>query len=58
MIRHYTSQSTQSLLQFGHVLNRDLLSNHWQDNHLALEPEWQEFTEHAEGVLKTFVKFG
>ena len=36
MIRRYTSQSAQGLLQFDHVLNRNLLSNHWLDNRLAL----------------------
>ena len=56
MIRSYTPQSTQTLLQFGHVINRDLFSSHWLDNRLALEPEWQEFTEDANVVLEKLGK--
>jgi hypothetical protein len=37
----------QLTLQFGPIVNREFLSNHWLDHRLPLEPEWDELREAA-----------
>ncbi len=44
--------STQTLLQFESVRNRQLLSNHWLQTRLRLEPEWEASREAAKLKLK------
>ncbi len=41
----------QQLLPLSHVLNRGLFSNHWFENRLPLEPEWDELREQARSTL-------
>jgi hypothetical protein len=42
----------QMLLPFSHVRNRGLFSNHWFENRLTLEPEWNATRETAKHVLE------
>ena len=37
----------QLFLPFGPIVNREFLSNHWLDERMRLEPEWNEFKEQA-----------
>lgn len=41
----------QLALPFGPIRNRNLLSNHWLEHRLGLEPEWQDFRKAAEDLL-------
>jgi len=43
----------QQLLPFSYVRNRGLFSNHWFENRLPLEPEWNELREEARSALDT-----
>ena len=38
-------------LQFGPVRNNNSFSNHWLENRLPLEPEWQDYRRDAEKLL-------
>ena len=40
------------LLPFGPVRNRELFSNYWLANRLALEPDWHELLPEAETALR------
>lgn len=42
----------QPNLPFGPLYNRNLLSNHWLDHRLVLEPEWTEHAHAAAAVLR------
>ena len=42
----------QLSLQFGPIRNRNLLSNHWLEHRLCLEPEWTEFRSTAQNLLR------
>lgn len=42
----------QANLPFGPLYNRNLLSNHWLDHRLVLEPEWTEHAHAAAAVLR------
>ena len=42
----------QMILPLSPVRNRDFLSNHWIEHRLPIEPEWQEYQEAANGILK------
>ena len=41
----------QMALPLGPIRNNHLLSNHWLEHRLPLEPEWQELRQEAEAVL-------
>jgi len=41
----------QLALPFGPIRNRNLLSNHWLEHRLGLEPEWRDFRKDAERLL-------
>lgn len=41
----------QLILPFGPIRNSNLFSNHWLENRLGLEPEWNELREEAQRVL-------
>jgi len=41
----------QGRLPFGPLYNRNLLSNHWLENRLLLEPEWKEYSHAAARAL-------
>ena len=41
------AEEAQLTLPFGPMYNRDLLSNHWLEHRLPLEPEWNELQERA-----------
>ncbi len=52
MPRDYSIQRDRQLLfPFGPVRNSELLSNHWLEKRLPLEPEWNECREAAHHVL-------
>lgn len=42
----------QQTLSFGPVHNVGLLSSHWLEHRLELEPEWRELRDEAGDVLK------
>jgi len=44
-------RARQQLLPLSHVRNRGLFSNHWFENRLPLEPEWNELREQARSTL-------
>ena len=44
---------TQLTLPFGPVRNSELLSNHWLEKRLPLEPEWDELRKEAQTALDT-----
>jgi type I restriction-modification system DNA methylase subunit len=41
----------QLALPYGPIRNKNLLSNHWLEHRLGLEPEWREFRQAAEDLL-------
>ncbi|SRR5712692_5554740 len=43
--------SEQLPLPLGHLRNSGLLSSHWLENRLPLEPEWKELRDEAQHVL-------
>jgi len=49
------NQSEQLSFPFGPLHNKDLFSNHWLENRLRLEPEWQEYKEQAKEALKKII---
>jgi hypothetical protein len=44
----------QLSLPFGPIRNRNLLSNHWLEHRLCLEPEWADLRGTAEDLLTEF----
>ena len=46
-----TTRHRQLALPFSPVRNSELLSNHWLDHRLQLEPEWTELRNEAEAAL-------
>ena len=50
------SEEFQLTLPFGPVHNRDLLSNHWLEHRLPLEPEWQELRESARRLAQRLLE--
>ena len=47
----YEMRRKQMTLPIGPIRNNNLFSNHWLENRLHLEPEWQELREQAETIL-------
>lgn len=45
----------QLFLPLSALRNRDLLSSHWLENRLPLEPEWEELYEQAREILEQLV---
>jgi hypothetical protein len=45
----------QLLLPFGPLRNRELLSNHWLEHRLPLEPEWREVREQASKAAQELI---
>ncbi len=45
----------QLLLPFGPVRNRELLSNHWFEHRLPLEPEWSELEKAAQKAAEKLI---
>jgi len=45
------ARARQQLLPLSHVRNRGFFSNHWFENRLPLEPEWNELREQARSTL-------
>ena len=41
----------QMTLPIGPIRNNNLFSNHWLENRLCLEPEWEEVRQEAESIL-------
>lgn len=41
----------QMTLPYGPIRNSNLLSNHWLEHRLVLEPEWQDLRHRAQGIL-------
>ncbi len=46
----------QRRLPFGPIYNRELFSNHWLENRLPLEPEWEESKVQAKAVLQKLLE--
>jgi hypothetical protein len=46
----------QLILPLSALRNRDLLSSHWLENRLLLEPEWEELREQAKEILEQLVE--
>ena len=50
------ANESQLTLPFGPVHNRGLLSNHWLEHRLPLEPEWQELLEPARRLAQQLLE--
>jgi len=48
----------QRRIQFNPVKNVELLSSHWLENRLPLEPEWREFAGRARETLDQLAQLG
>jgi hypothetical protein len=46
----------QLILPLYPLRNSDLLSNHWLEHRLPLEPEWHEHAQHAKAVLENLAE--
>jgi len=51
MARRRRQTETTPLLPFGALSNCDLLSNHWLEHRLPLEPEWTELRVESDAAL-------
>lgn len=53
--RRKPKPNEQLSFPFGPLHNKDLFSNHWLENRLLLEPEWEELKEQAKDALEKII---